>query len=74
MCYNIVGDGFYNLLTGYTWLRSGADLDAYYSQYLSASGAYNSAYDARRFSVRPALYNNRVLLYPKSTLTFRRIN
>ena len=64
---------FFNLFDR-TWLRSGPDNHAYNSRYLTASGAYYSTYDARRFSVRPALYNNRVLLYPKSTLTFGRIN
>ena len=63
MCYNNFGGGFYKLLTGYTWLRSGSASFAYGSQYLAASGAYLGTYDARRFSVRPALYKKKVLFY-----------
>ncbi len=40
-----------------TWLRSGSVQNATGSQYLTASGAYYDTYAARRFSVRPALYN-----------------
>ena len=56
-CYNITGDGFYNLLKGYTWLRSGADPDSYYAYYHSAVGmSYTAAYPERTLAVRPALY------------------
>ena len=56
-----------------TWLRSGDYNGAYFAQYLTASGMRYAAYPARLLAVRPALYN-RVLQYPKSTLTFGRIN
>ena len=54
-CYNIVGDGFYNLL-GYTWLRSGSNGAAYSARYLSASGASYHAFPARTQAVRPATH------------------
>ena len=56
-CYNITGDGFYNLLKGYTWLRSGADPDSYYAYYHSAVGmSYTAAYPERTLAVRPATH------------------
>ena len=58
-CYNIVGDGFYNLLKGYTWLRSGADPDSYYAYYHSAVGmSYTAAYPERTLAVRPATHKS----------------
>ncbi len=36
------------------WLRSGNAVNAYKSGYLTASGVYDTTYDARRFAVRPA--------------------
>ena len=53
------GDGFYNLLKGYTWLRSGADPDSYYAYYHSAVGmSYTAAYPERTLAVRPATHKS----------------
>ena len=61
--YNTLGGGFYKLLTGYTWLRSGHSGGAYYAHYLSASGVYYGAFPARLLAVRPALYKKEMLYY-----------
>lgn len=47
----------------FTWLRSGNAVNAYKSGYLTASGVYDTTYDARRFAVRPALYKKDAFSY-----------
>ena len=44
------------MFIGYTWLRSGLAKDTFNSRYLTASGAYNGTYVARRLAVRPATH------------------
>ncbi len=58
MRYNIVGDGFYNLFKGYTWLRSGADMGgSYYAYYHSVDAvSYIAAYSCIKQAVRPATH------------------
>ena len=51
-----VGDGFYNLFKGYTWLRSGNIAGAQIVQYLSASGVNCNAYSVCLLAVRPATH------------------
>ncbi len=58
-----VGDGFYNLFKGYTWLRSGARNPSDNARYLSSYSAYYYTFPARRFSVRPATHKAVGLFY-----------
>ena len=58
--YNAFGDGFYNLFTGYTWLRSGDKDDSpHRSNYMTCADKRFFTFSATELAVRPALYNNR---------------